>query len=163
MALLVFTHVNADHGLVVVKEEFGQRSGKFGFSDSGGAEKEKGPNRALGVAQSRAGAAQGVRDGFNRLVLADYPLVELIFKTKEFASLALEHLADGDSGPARNNLSNVLSTHFFLNHGTSVGSQLVEGRQAVGDGLFGGRQLAITDFGYFGIVAVAFGLFGLEL
>ena len=39
--LHVLAHVDADHGLLVVEEEFGEGAGGFGFADAGGAEEDE--------------------------------------------------------------------------------------------------------------------------
>jgi hypothetical protein len=39
--LLIFAHVNADHGMFTIKEEFYQRAGQLGFTYAGRTEKDK--------------------------------------------------------------------------------------------------------------------------
>ena len=54
-----------------VEHELGQRAGQLGLADAGRAEEQERADRAVGVAQAGARAAQRVRDGLDGLVLAD--------------------------------------------------------------------------------------------
>ena len=48
--LHVLAHVDADHGVLVVKEEFGERAGGFGFAHARRPEENEGTNGPLGIA-----------------------------------------------------------------------------------------------------------------
>ena len=50
----VLAHVDADHGVLVVEQELGQRAGSFGFADAGGPEEDEAADGALRVAEARA-------------------------------------------------------------------------------------------------------------
>ena len=86
--LHVFAHVDADHGVLVVEEEFGERVGEFGFADAGGAEEDEGTDGAVFVLQAGAGAAHGVGDGGDGLLLADDALAEALFHGDELFAFA---------------------------------------------------------------------------
>src|SRR5438093_7660476 len=47
----VLRHVDLDKRVGVPEHEFGECAGEIGFADPGGAEKNKGPNRALWIFQ----------------------------------------------------------------------------------------------------------------
>src|SRR5680860_1263514 len=64
-------HVNAEHGLLVVEHELGQGPGEFRLPHPGGSQEYEAPDGAVGVSEPRACAAQGVRDHFQGVVLAD--------------------------------------------------------------------------------------------
>ena len=55
--LHVLAHVDADHGVLVVEEEFGEGARGFGLADAGGAEEDEAADGLLGIAE--AGAASG--------------------------------------------------------------------------------------------------------
>src|ERR1700722_7243873 len=50
--LHVLGHVNADHGLLVVKEKFSKRACGFGFANASRAEEDEATYRTLRVAQA---------------------------------------------------------------------------------------------------------------
>ena len=58
MLLLVFGHIDADHGVLVVEEKIGEGAGACG------AQENKRTDGALGVVESGAGAADGVGYAF---------------------------------------------------------------------------------------------------
>ena len=72
--LHVFGHVDADHRVLVVEQELGQRLGQLGLADAGRAEEHERADRPVGVLQAGARAAHGGRHGLHRLVLADHAL-----------------------------------------------------------------------------------------
>ncbi len=45
--LHVFGHVDAEHGVLVVEQEFGERAGEFGFADARRSEKDEGTDGTL--------------------------------------------------------------------------------------------------------------------
>ena len=46
VALLIFAHVDADHGVLVVEQELGKGLRQFGLARTGGAKENKTPCRA---------------------------------------------------------------------------------------------------------------------
>ena len=69
-----------------------------------GPRKMNEPRRALRVLEAGAGAADGLADGLDGLLLADDPLVELVLHAQELGGLLLGELVDGDAGPQREHL-----------------------------------------------------------
>ena len=59
--LHVLGHVDADHRVLVVEEELGQRLGRLGLPHAGGAEEDEGADGPVGILQAGAGAAHRVR------------------------------------------------------------------------------------------------------
>ena len=76
-----------------VEHELGQRARQLGLADAGRAEEEEGADRAIGVLQAGARAAQRVGDRLDRLVLADDALVQALLHVDELLDLALEQAA----------------------------------------------------------------------
>ena len=104
-------HVDADHGLVGIEQEFGQRLGQLGLAHPGRTEEEEGAVRPVRVAQARARAADGIGDRAHRLGLTDDPMAERRFHRQQLFPLALQHLGDRDAGPLGDDLGD-----FFLGH-----------------------------------------------
>ena len=76
MFLLVFAHVDADHGMLVVKQKFSQGARQLGFTHTGGAEEDKRSNRAVGVLQPGARTAHRIGDSEDGFVLADDAIMQ---------------------------------------------------------------------------------------
>ena len=113
MFFLVFTHVNADHGLLVVEQKQGQGLGQFGFADPGGAHEQKGTDRTVFVLQSGAVASHGFGHGLHGGILTDDPTVQFIFEVQEFGFFAFQHALNRDAGPTGHYLSNILVFNDF--------------------------------------------------
>ena len=72
-----------------VEHELGERAGQLGLADAGRAEEQERADRAVGVLQAGARAAQRVGDGLDGLVLADDALVQALLHVDELLDLAL--------------------------------------------------------------------------
>ena len=77
MALLELRHVEPDHRVLVVEQVGGEGLGELGFPDAGGAEEDERADGPVRVLEPGAGAANGVAEGDDRLLLADDALVEV--------------------------------------------------------------------------------------
>ena len=111
MLLAVFAHVNAHQRIFIVKHKLGEGFGQLSFADAGGADKDEGTNRALGVFEARAGAANGVGDGGDGFVLADDAFVQTGFHIEQLLGFGLHHLANRDTGPHGDHFSDVFHIH----------------------------------------------------
>ncbi len=69
--LLVLRHVDPDHRLLVVEQELGERARQLGLADAGRAEEDEAAERPIRILEAGARPADRVRDGGDRLVLAD--------------------------------------------------------------------------------------------
>jgi hypothetical protein len=72
------------------------------------------------IGQAGAGAANCVRDGGKRRILADHALAQTLLHLHQLLHLAFEHLRDRNSGPARDDRGDVLLVHLFLQHARRV-------------------------------------------
>ena len=88
--LLVLGHVDPDHRPLVVEHELGERPGELGLADAGRAEEDERADRPVGILEPGAGAAEGVGDRLDRLVLADHALVQPLLHVDQLLGLALE-------------------------------------------------------------------------
>ena len=170
VALHILTHVDAHHRGLVVEEELSEGARGFGLADARGAEEDEAADRALGIAEAGAAAANGVGDGREGFILADDALAQTGFHLRELLHLAFEHLGDGDTCPLRDDLGDVLLVDLFLEEAsrrlrTQVLFYFVEAVLLVGQfGEFalGLGNLAVLQLGGALQVALAGGLLGLK-
>ena len=160
--LLILAHVDTGHHVLVVKQVFGQRLGKLGLADTCSAEEDKRADRAARVIQACTAAANGISYGCYGLVLAYHTVVEFGLKMEQFLLLALYHLVDRDSCPAGYHVGNIFRIHFLFDE-SFVALHHFQLFLDFGDFLLLLLNLAVTDFSYSRIVAVTFGLVGLEV
>ena len=116
MLLHVLRHVDARHRVLVVEQVGGERLGKLGLADAGGAEEHERADRPVGVLETGTGASHGLGDGLHRLALADDALADLVLHAQQLLALALQHLVDRNAGPARHDLRDVVGRHGLLDH-----------------------------------------------
>ena len=113
MLLHELAHVDADHGVLVVEQHFGERLAELGFADAGRAAEDERADRAVGVLQAAAAAADGVGDGRDGFVLADDALVEPLFEHEQLGLLGFQHAGDGDAGPGADDFGDFLGADFL--------------------------------------------------
>src|SRR5699024_5343312 len=158
VALHIFTHIDAHHGIFVVEEEVGQRTSQLGFAHAGRAKEEKRTDRPLFVLQTGARTANGIRDRFHSLILTDHTFVELSFQMHQLLALTLQHFSYRNAGPARDNFSDIFTFYFFLQHGTpfldfsQFSLRFLQVRFQLVDG-------TIPKLSYFFVVYLAYGHF----
>ena len=102
--LLVLRHVEGDQRGLVAEQELGEGLGELGLTDARRAEEDERTGRTLRVLQARTGATDRLGDGLDGVLLADDPLVQLVFHAEELLGLFLGELVDGDAGPQREHL-----------------------------------------------------------
>ncbi len=78
-------HVDADHRVLGVEHELRQRARELGLADARRAEEQERADRAVGVLQARARAAQRRGDRLDRLVLADDAFVQALLHVDSFS------------------------------------------------------------------------------
>src|SRR5262245_39809301 len=162
MLLHELRHVEPHHRALVVEEEFGQRPRGFGLAHAGRAQKDERADRALRVLQPGAGAAYGVGDGDQSVILTDHAPRKALFHPSQLLHLAFQHLRDRDARPPRDHFGDVLFRDFLLQRPARL-LQLGQPR-LIGVELF--LQLghaAIADLGHLAVIARALELFGLHL
>ena len=106
--LHVLGHVDPHHRVLVAEQELGERAAELGLADARGAEEDERAGRALRVLEPGARAADRLRDGLDRGVLADHALVELLLHAHQLLGLGLGELEDRDAGPHRDDVGDLL-------------------------------------------------------
>jgi hypothetical protein len=86
-----FRHVDAHHGLFGVEHEFSERLAQLGLADACGTQEHERTGRPTRIGQARARTTNGIGHRLDRLVLADYTLVEDFFQPEQFIPLAFQH------------------------------------------------------------------------
>ena len=114
--LHVLRHVDADERGFVVEQVFGERFGQLGLADAGGAEEHERADRPVRILQAGACAAHRGRNGSNRFGLADDALADHLLHAQELFLLAFEHPVDRHTGPARDDLRDVIGGDGLLDH-----------------------------------------------
>ncbi len=97
--LHVFRHVDLDERLGIAEHELGEIAREEGLADPGRSEEEEGTDRAARVLEVGAGAAQGLGDGDDRLVLADDAALELVLHLEKLLGFLLLHAVERHAGP----------------------------------------------------------------
>ena len=114
--LHVFGHVDADHGLLVVEQEVGERLGQFGLAHAGGAEEQERSGRTVRVGDAGARTAHRVGYGGDGFLLADHTLAEVVLHAQQLLVLALHQAADGDAGPVGDDAGHRIGVHTVRDH-----------------------------------------------
>ena len=87
--------------VVVTEQELGERLGQLGLANAGGAEEDERARRTLRVLETGPGAADRLADSRDGVLLADDPLVQLVFHPEQLLGLFFGELVDRDTGPQR--------------------------------------------------------------
>ena len=97
--LHVLGHVDADHGVLVVEEELGQRAGELGLPDAGRPQEDERADGPVGVLQPARARRTALATAVDRVVLADDPLLQPLLHVHQLLDLAPPAAADRDAGP----------------------------------------------------------------
>src|ERR1035441_2668274 len=106
--LHVLGHVDPDQRLVVAEEELGERARELGLAHARGAQEDERAGRTLGVLEAGAGAPDRLGDDLDGGVLADHALVQFVLHAHQLLGLGLGQLEDGDAGPHRDDVGDLL-------------------------------------------------------
>lgn len=117
MAFAIFRHVDAQQGVLIAVDRFGQCLGELGLAHPGRAQKQEGSHRFAAFTQAGAGQPHGIGHGTDRLVLSHQALVQPLFQVQQLFALFHRQLVDRDAGQARDDLRHV----FRLDLGTAGG------------------------------------------
>ena len=162
VALLILTHVDTHHHVLVVEEHLGEGFRQLRLADTRGAQEDEAANRALAVTEARTAAANGIGDDADGLILTHHALVQLVLEVQQPLALALQHARHRNAGPLRDHLGNLLAVHLLVDHRV-VGLHLLEACLELLDLLLGLLDAAVAQLGHLAVVARTLGLLGLEL
>ena len=106
--LHVFTHIDTDHILLIVKQCGSQSLGKLCFTNTGWSEEQEGTNRLCGILDSCFGTKDRICYKTNTLILSYYTFVQFILKAQQLGSLTFCQLGYRNTGPSGNDTSNLI-------------------------------------------------------
>ena len=89
VALHELAHVDLDERVLAAEHELGEGLGELGLPDAGRAQEDERADRALRVLEAGAGAADGLGDDLDRLLLADDAAVERLLHLEQPLRLLL--------------------------------------------------------------------------
>ncbi len=105
-------HVQLDQRVLGVEQVLREGTRQLGLSDSSGAKEDERPDRPARILQPCARPPHRLRDGDDRVVLTDHPLVQLVLHAEEPRGLLFNQAGDGHARPGGHDLSDVLLAHF---------------------------------------------------
>ena len=114
MALLVLAHIDAHHGVLVVKKEFRQGARQFRFADAGRTQENEGTNRAVGVLHARTRAAHRVGNSDNSFILPNNALMQAFFHVQQLLHFAFQQAVDRDASPLTHHRGDFFRVDLFL-------------------------------------------------
>lgn len=112
MPLHVFGHIQPYDAVLITKQSLRQCLGQFRFTNPSWSEEDEGPNGPLGIFQTGVGPTYRLGNGVDRFLLPDYPSVQYILKIEEADCLFFGNVGNGNAGPVRHNLRNILSRNY---------------------------------------------------
>src|SRR4029077_16074014 len=112
MLLHVFGHVEADERFLAAEQEIRQPARHFPLADAGGPEEQEATARAAGGLEAGAAAADGASESGDGAVLADDAPVQFLFDAQELLLFVFLDGGDGDAGPARHDLFDILARDY---------------------------------------------------
>ena len=112
--LHILTHIDTDHGILIVKQGFCQGLGQLRLADAGGAEEQEASDGFGRILDAGFRPDDGLRHLFHRLVLADDSLVKRIIQVQGLLPLALVQLRYRNAGPLGDNPGNLVLGHALV-------------------------------------------------
>ena len=114
--LHVFAHIYTDHIVFIVKKRCRQGLGKLGLSDSRRSQEEEGAYGLRRVLDTGPRPYDGVRHPSYGIVLTDDPLMQLFIQMQGLLLFTLGKLRHGYSGPAGDDLCDLVLIHRLMHH-----------------------------------------------
>ncbi len=124
VTLLELAHVQPDHAAVRPEQGVGQRAGQLRLAHPGRAEEQEAAHRPVRVAEPGPRPADRLGHRLDRLVLADDPVVQVLFQAQQPVLLLLGELPYRDAGGARDHLGDVVRGD--LGHRGRVAAQILD-------------------------------------
>src|SRR6202140_451678 len=115
MALHELRHVETDDRVLVVEEEARQLASQLRLPDAGRSEEDEGADRAARVLEAGPGAADGLGDDRDGIVLADQAGMDVLLHAEQSGRLLLDEAGDRYTRPGADDLGDGLLVD--LGHG----------------------------------------------
>ena len=127
--LHIFGHVDPQHRIIIVKQEFSQSLGKFGLANASRTQHQKTAHGLMRVGKASTGSTNGIGNGRHSLTLANDALADDRLHAKQFLALTFQHLVNRNTGPAADHRCDMRCRDLFIN-------QLGFGNRILGRGKF---------------------------
>ena len=148
--LHVLGHIDTNHGVLVIEEVLCEGLRQLRLTYTGRTHEEEGTDRSCRILDAGLRTLDGLDDLLHRLVLADQALVDLVPEMQHLRTLGLVQLRYRDTGPAADDLSDLILGHGFLEKCTILAMDAV---LCVRQLLFDSRKVGVLDLGGLCIVA----------
>ena len=115
--LHVFTHIDSNHVVLIIKQLFCQRFRKLCFTDTGRSKEQERTDRFCRILDSGFGTDDRIRNLGDCFILADNSRMKFIFQAEDLSSLAFGQFCNRDSGPAGDNSGNLFIRYTLVYQG----------------------------------------------
>ena len=115
--LHVFTHIDSNHVVLIIKQLFCQRFRKLCFTDTGRSKEQERTDRFCRILDSGFRTDDRIRNLGDCLILADNSRVKFIFQAEDLSSLAFGQFCNRDSSPAGDNSGNLFIRYTLVYQG----------------------------------------------
>ena len=112
--LHIFTHVDPDHVVLIVKQALGKSLGKLCLADAGRSKEQERSNRFGRILDAGFGPDNRLCYLRNAFILTNNPFVEFIRQMQGLASLAFIQLGNRDPRPPGDDLGNLILCHTLV-------------------------------------------------
>ena len=112
--LHIFRHIHPDHRILIAKQSFRQRFGKFRLSHAGRSQEQERTNGASGIFQPHSSPSYCLRHSGHCLFLADHPLVQGPLQVPETFPFRLLQPAHRNFGPRGDHVRDISFCHAKL-------------------------------------------------
>src|SRR5439155_18331248 len=126
-------------------------------------EEDERADRPVRVLDAGTGAEHGVGDRGHRVVLSHHALVEVLGQVVQLLALALDQPGDGDPGPARHHLGDVLLVDALLQEPPAAVLARAEPSLLLGELALELGELPVLELGHLVEIVLALGLLDLLL
>ena len=116
MRLLELAHIDGDDVLLAAVESFSQRQRRLGLADAGRAAEHEHADRLVGVVEPGAVGLDPLGDHADAVALPDDALVQRLREIEHGLDLVLDHPADRDAGPVRDDRGDRLLVDMGIDH-----------------------------------------------
>src|SRR5699024_9953399 len=114
--LHIFTHINTDHVLLVIKKCGGQSLSQLCLTYTGRSKEQEGTDRLGRILNTGFGTDNSVCYLCNAFVLSDHPFMKLLFQVKDLGTLPFRKFRHRDSRPPGNDPGNLIFCNALMNH-----------------------------------------------
>ena len=106
-------HIDTHHRVIAVEHKVSQRFTQLSFTDTGWPQEKERADWTIRIGQPRTATTNGVRYRFDRFVLSNDALMQILLHTQQFLTFAFHHASHRNTRPARQHFGNLGIRHFI--------------------------------------------------